>query len=79
MPKLIIEFSQADDQRKKASWCDRNIESDSYVPIPAVGDTVNALALGAKKILKVERRYFGYQDDWTHVQLFCIEVEESEI
>ena len=74
--KLKIEFTDADDHRKKDSFAEP-IETDQPLPIPAVGDDICLSYDEARKTVRVERRLIYYHADWTHVQLFCREVKVS--
>lgn len=73
-PKYLVEFTEHDDPREKASFCER-IETDDPQPIAGVGDHVYIPDNGDGKALTliVVRRTFMYHPDFTHVQLFCKE------
>ena len=78
-PKLIIEFTDADDSRLKSSYTNMDVESDGPLPIPHVGDTVCLMEPYVEEnaiFLRVEWRRFTYGEDYTHVQLFCRECDE---
>ena len=76
--KLMLEFTDAKDSRKKDSLAER-IDTNEAIPIPAIGDTVYLSMEKPAKLLRVERRMITYADGYTHVQCFCREISESEI
>jgi hypothetical protein len=77
-PKLTIEFTDSGDHRGKTAFCE-NIESDEPLPVPAVGDVIYITHAEKANLLKVKRRMIHYGDGYTQVQVFCHEVEESDI
>ena len=76
--KYVLEIcnTQGDGIGEEGDSCDREVESDTPIPIPNVGEDISFSNL---HIVKVVRRLFAYYNETAHVQLFCENIRTPEV